>query len=52
VIQDIKTSEVKNWRNSATEKESWQKLVRKARSHVGLSTDDNDDDDDDDDVWR
>jgi hypothetical protein len=27
---------VKNWRNLAMEKESWQKLLRKARAHVGL----------------
>jgi hypothetical protein len=38
VIQDIKTLGVKNWRNLAMEKESWQKLLRKARAHVGLSS--------------
>jgi hypothetical protein len=38
VIQDIKTLGVKNWRNIAMEKESWQKLLRKARAHVGLSS--------------
>jgi len=38
VIQDIKTLGVKNWRNVAMEKESWQKLLRKARAHVGLSS--------------
>jgi hypothetical protein len=38
VIQDIKILGVKNWRNLAMEKESWQKLVRKARAHVGLSS--------------
>jgi hypothetical protein len=26
------------------EKESWQKLLRKARAHVGLGADDDDDD--------
>jgi hypothetical protein len=31
VIQDIKTLEVKNWRNLAIKKENWQKLLRKAR---------------------
>jgi hypothetical protein len=36
VIQDIKTLGVKNWRNLAMEKESWQKLLRKSRAHVGL----------------
>jgi hypothetical protein len=36
VIQDIKTLEVKNWRNVAMEKERWQKLLRKVRAHVGL----------------
>jgi hypothetical protein len=36
VIQDIKTLEVKNWRNLAMEKESWQTLLRKAKAHVGL----------------
>jgi hypothetical protein len=38
VIQDIKTLGMKNWRNLAKEKESWQKLLRKARAHVGLSS--------------
>jgi hypothetical protein len=38
VIQDIKTLGVKNWRNVAMEKESWQKLLKKARAHVGLSS--------------
>jgi hypothetical protein len=30
VIQDVKTLGVKNWRNVIMEKESWQKLLRKA----------------------
>jgi hypothetical protein len=38
VILDIKTLGVKKWRNVAMEKESWQKLLRKARAHVGLSS--------------
>jgi hypothetical protein len=38
VIQDIKTLGVKNWRNVAMEKESWQKLLRKVRAQVGLSS--------------
>jgi hypothetical protein len=38
VIQDIKTLGVKNWRYVAMEKESWQKLLRKARVHIGLSS--------------
>jgi hypothetical protein len=38
VIQDIKTLRVKNWRNVAFEKESWQKLLRKARAQVELSS--------------
>jgi hypothetical protein len=38
VIQDIKTLGVKNWRNLSKEKESWQKPLRKARAHVGLSS--------------
>jgi hypothetical protein len=38
VIQDIKTLGVKNWRNGAMENKSWQKLLRKARAHVGLSS--------------
>jgi hypothetical protein len=37
-IQDITTLGVKNWRNVAMEKISWQKLLRKARAHVGLSS--------------
>jgi hypothetical protein len=36
VIQDAKILGVKNWRNLAMEKESWQKLLRNARAHVGL----------------
>jgi hypothetical protein len=36
VIQDIKTLGLKNWDNTEMEKESWQKLLRKARAHVGL----------------
>jgi hypothetical protein len=36
VFQDIKTLGVKNWKNLAMEKESWQKLLRKARALVGL----------------
>jgi hypothetical protein len=38
LIQDIKTLGVKNWRNVAMGKESWQKLLRKARAHAGLSS--------------
>jgi hypothetical protein len=38
VTQDVKTLGVKNWKNVTTEKESWQKLLRKARAHVGLSS--------------
>jgi hypothetical protein len=38
VILDVKTLGVKNWRNLAMEMESWQKLLRKARAHVGLSS--------------
>jgi hypothetical protein len=37
VIQDVKSLGVKNWRNVAMDKESWQKLLRKARAHVRLS---------------
>jgi hypothetical protein len=33
---DIKILGVKNWKNLAMKKESWQKLLRKARVHVGL----------------
>jgi hypothetical protein len=36
VIQDVKTLRMKNWRNLAMEKESWQKFLRKTRAHVGL----------------
>jgi hypothetical protein len=38
VIQDIMTLGVKNWKNLAMEKESWQKLLRKARAHIGPSS--------------
>jgi hypothetical protein len=36
MILDIKNLGVKNWRNIAMEKESWQKVLGKARAHVGL----------------
>jgi hypothetical protein len=38
VIRDIKTLGVKYWRKLAMEKESCQKLLRKVRAHVGLSS--------------
>jgi hypothetical protein len=38
VNQDIKTLGVKNWRNVAMEKKNWQKLLRKTKAHVGLSS--------------
>jgi hypothetical protein len=38
VIQDIKTLGVKNWRNVAMEKESWEMLLRKTRAHAELSS--------------
>jgi hypothetical protein len=38
VILDIKNLGVKNWRNIAMENESWEKVLRKARAHVGLSS--------------
>jgi hypothetical protein len=38
VIQDVKTLGVRKRRNVAMEKESWQKLLRKAMAHVGLSS--------------
>jgi hypothetical protein len=38
VMQDIKTLGVKNWRNLAMENESWQKILRMAKVHVGLSS--------------
>jgi hypothetical protein len=38
VIQDVKTLVVKNWRNVSMEQESLQKLLRKARAHVRLSS--------------
>jgi hypothetical protein len=38
VIQDMKTLGVNNWRSLAIQKVSWQKLLRKARAHVGLSS--------------
>jgi hypothetical protein len=38
VIQDIKTLGVKSWRNVAMGKESWQKLLRKSRADVRLSS--------------
>jgi hypothetical protein len=37
VIHDIKTLGLKNWRIVEMERKSWHKLLRKARTHVGLS---------------
>jgi hypothetical protein len=37
VNEDFKTLGVKNCEKLAMEKESWQKLLRKARVHAGLS---------------
>jgi hypothetical protein len=37
VIYDIKTLGLKNLRNLELKKESWQKLLRKARAHLELS---------------
>jgi hypothetical protein len=42
VIQDIKTLGVKNLRNLAMEKDSWQKLLRKARATYSCKANDED----------
>jgi hypothetical protein len=38
VTQNVKTLAVKNWTNVTMEEQSWQNLLRKARAHVGLSS--------------
>jgi hypothetical protein len=38
VIQDIRVLGVKNWRNAPMDREDWQKLLKKARAHTGLSS--------------
>jgi len=37
VDQDMRTLEVKNWKKVALDRDEWAKLLKKARSHQGLS---------------
>jgi len=37
----------RNWRNAARNRDSWQKLLKKALAQKGCCADDDDDDDDD-----
>jgi hypothetical protein len=36
--EDDEIQDIKNWWNVAMEEETWQKLLRKARAHVRLSS--------------
>jgi hypothetical protein len=36
VDQDIRISEVKNWKKVALDRNEWAKLLKKARAHQGL----------------
>jgi hypothetical protein len=38
VRQDIRILGIRNWRNSALNREEWQKLLKKARAHIRLSS--------------
>ena len=38
VDQDMRISEVKNWKKVAFDKDEWAKLLKKARAHQGLSS--------------
>jgi len=45
VDRDMRILEVKNWKKIALDREEWAKLVKKARAHQGLSSNDDNDDD-------
>jgi hypothetical protein len=36
--QDIRILEVKNWKTVALDRDEWAKLLKKARTHQGLSS--------------
>jgi hypothetical protein len=38
VDQDMRISEVKNWKKVAVDRDEWEKLLKKARVHQGLSS--------------
>jgi hypothetical protein len=38
VYQDVKTLEVKNWKNAALERDEWTQILKKARAVEGLSS--------------
>jgi len=38
VDQDMRTSDVKNWKKVALDRDEWARLLKKARAHHGLSS--------------
>jgi hypothetical protein len=38
VDQDIRILDIKNWKKVALDRDEWAKLLKKARSHQGLSS--------------
>jgi hypothetical protein len=46
-MDDARKLGERNWRNAARNRDSWQKLLRKALAQKGLLCNDDDDDDDD-----
>jgi len=38
VDQDMRILEVKNWKKFAFDRDEWAKLLKKARTHQGLSS--------------
>jgi hypothetical protein len=38
VDQDIRLLGERNWNNLALNREEWRKLLKKARAHIGLSS--------------
>jgi hypothetical protein len=38
VLQDIRVLDIRNWRDMVTRREKWQRLLRKATAHPGVSS--------------
>ena len=38
VDQDMRILEIKNWKKVALDRDEWEKLLKKARAHQGLSS--------------
>jgi len=52
VTEDARKLGERTWRNAARNRDSWQKLLKKALAQKGLLCCANNDDDDDDDVFK